>query len=171
MHCKLSLSLCNCDLRGERMDVKAALGGAVDTAMDSRVAGLSAPRGQERDVAKIKKLANEFESVFLEQMLKGMRSTVQKGGLVDGGNAEEVYTSMLDSEYSKIMAGQRGSGIADMIERQLLQTMGVKSGVSGKSTQTAGIRAYHSAPRTTLQREGKPVTMESGSPAIMKAVR
>ena len=153
------------------MDVKAALGGAVDAAMESRVAGLTVNKSQERDVAKVKKLANDFESVFLEQMLKNMRSSIQKGGLVDGGNAEEVYTSMLDSEYAKVMAGQRSSGIADMIEHQLLQTMGVKSEVSGKSVQKAGLRAYHGAGSAPLQPESKPVTIEPESGPQIKPAR
>ena len=36
---------------------------------------------------------------------------MQKGGLIDGGNGEDIFKGMLDSEYSKAMASQRSSGI------------------------------------------------------------
>jgi len=70
--------------------------------------------------SKIKELANEFEALFLDIMVRTMRQSVQKSGFIDGGNAEEIYRSMLDTEYSKNMAAQRTSGIADAIEKQLM---------------------------------------------------
>ena len=72
------------------------------------------------DKAAIAKLAEEFESIFTEIMLKSMRDSVHKSELIDGGNGEDVFRSMLDSEYAKTMAGQRRSGIADAIERHLI---------------------------------------------------
>lgn len=73
-----------------------------------------------RDKGEIKKLANEFEAIFLQIMLKSMRDSVQKSELVDGGNGEDIFRTMLDSEYAKSMAEQRTSGIAQNIENQLL---------------------------------------------------
>ena len=70
--------------------------------------------------SKIKKLSKEFESLFLDVVLKSMRNTVQKSGLIDGGHAENLYQSMLDSEYAKVMSEQGNNGLAEMIEKQLL---------------------------------------------------
>tara|TARA_B100000902_G_C27115659_1_gene815927 strand:+ start:402 stop:794 length:393 start_codon:yes stop_codon:yes gene_type:complete len=75
---------------------------------------------ENQDVKKIKDLSEEFESLFLEIMLKSMRDSVEKSGLVDGGNAENIFQGMLDKEYSKKMSSQRSSGIADAIESHLL---------------------------------------------------
>ena len=74
----------------------------------------------DRDKGEIKKLANEFEAIFLQIMLKSMRDAVPKSELVDGGNGEDIFRTMLDSEYAKSMAEQRTSGIAQNIENQLL---------------------------------------------------
>ncbi|MEN9835490.1 MAG: peptidoglycan hydrolase FlgJ, partial [Pseudomonadota bacterium] len=60
----------------------------------------------DRDRATIKKAAEDFESLFLNIVLKSMRDTVQKSGLIDGGNAEDIYKSLLDDEYAKMMAAQ-----------------------------------------------------------------
>ena len=75
----------------------------------------------DNDTAQIKQLAEEFESLFLGIVLKSMRDTVPKDGLINGGNAEDIYRSMLDTEYSKQMAQQRSTGLADNIEEYLLR--------------------------------------------------
>ena len=81
----------------------------------------SVEKNKINDIKEIKKLANEFESIFTELMLKSMRSSVQKGGLVDGGNGEDIFKGMLDTEYAKAMAEQKDRRIADSIESHLLQ--------------------------------------------------
>lgn len=68
---------------------------------------------------KLKDKCNEFQSILYSCMLKSMRSTVQKSGLIDGGNAEDIYTSMLDEEYAKIMSKNTKSSIADALYNQL----------------------------------------------------
>ena len=61
----------------------------------------------------------EFESIFAKMMLKEMRKTVEKSGLVDGGWAEDIFQDMLDDEYSKTMAKTASFGLADQLYRQL----------------------------------------------------
>ena len=69
---------------------------------------------------QIGNISEEFESVFLNLVFKSMRDSVHSGGLVDGGNAEEIYRSMLDSEYSRQMATQRQTGLANAIEKFII---------------------------------------------------
>lgn len=69
---------------------------------------------------EIGKLSEEFESLFLGLVLKSMRDSVQKSGLIDGGNAEAIYRSMLDEEYAKQMASQHLTGLSDQIADFLL---------------------------------------------------
>ncbi len=142
------------------MDVKAAMLNSVDQSQASRVDSMTSQASREHNVAKVKQLSKDFEAVFLEQMLRTMRSSVQKSGLVDGGNAEEIYRSMLDGEYAKIMAGQGTSGLSQMIERQLLQTMGVKSEASEVAAKTNARSAYQKASTVTLQPEQKEVKIK-----------
>ncbi|MFW7377892.1 MAG: rod-binding protein [Oligoflexus sp.] len=49
-----------------------------------------------------------------------MRDSIQKSDFIDGGNGEEIFRSMLDSEYAKSLASQRSTGLAESIERHLL---------------------------------------------------
>ncbi len=72
----------------------------------------------ERD-NRLKKACREFESVFTYEMLKSMRSSIEKCDLFHGGQAEEIYESMLDQELSKNMAGKGSNSIAELLYQQL----------------------------------------------------
>ena len=80
----------------------------------------SARRGFEgRDNGAMEKACKEFESLFVQHMLKQMRETVPKDGLFSGGSAERVYTSMLDGEMAKTISDSKGIGLAPILYRQL----------------------------------------------------
>jgi Rod binding domain-containing protein len=69
--------------------------------------------------SKLYKVSQEFEAIFIKQMLNVMRKSVNKTGLMDGGMAEEIFEDMLYDEYAQNMAKSGSFGIADMIYRQL----------------------------------------------------
>jgi len=91
---------------------------------------------------EIKRLSNEFESLFLSIVLKSMRNSVQKSGLMDGGNAEEIYRSMLDEEYAKSMAEQRHTGIADNIEEFMRKAQFDNAGIRSGVEKADGVKKY-----------------------------
>jgi flagellar protein FlgJ len=104
----------------------------------------SAGKKTPENLAAIKKLSDEFEAIFLEIVLKSMRETVDKSKLTDGGNGEQIFQSMLDSEYAKNLANQRTSGLAESIEKHLIGMMPENN--KAKSVQEAAGRAqYHKA--------------------------
>ena len=70
---------------------------------------------------RLRKQCSEFESFLYNCMLKTMRSTVSDDGLFSGGNAEKIYQSMLDQEYSQMMSEKMNSGLADALYKQLMQ--------------------------------------------------
>jgi len=74
---------------------------------------------QIKDLTKLKELSIEFESFFMKETVDAMRKTVPKSGLIDGGNAEEIYRSMYDDQLSKSMAESGGTGIAKAIFNQM----------------------------------------------------
>jgi Rod binding domain-containing protein len=65
------------------------------------------------------KACQDFESIFIKQMLNVMRKTVHKTGLMDGGMAEEIFEDMLYDEYALKMAQSRQFGISDMLYKEL----------------------------------------------------
>lgn len=88
------------------------------------------------DRAAIRKVAEQFEALFMQQLLKSMREAVPKSGMFDGPGSE-IYTSMLDGQLSTAATGKPG-GLAAMIERQLL-------GNPGELGDSAGGRTFFSA--------------------------
>jgi len=79
--------------------------------------------GQLSDAKRkeLKKISQDFESLFVGMMLKSMRATVPEDKLVGGGRAEETFRSMLDQEYATAAARRGGIGIATMVEKELLR--------------------------------------------------
>lgn len=82
------------------------------------------PDGKSKTIDKSSPLyeqCREFESIFINMMLKEMRSTVQKTGLLDGGQAEDIFSDMLYDEYAKDMAKVSGFGLADAVYLELVR--------------------------------------------------
>lgn len=74
---------------------------------------------QARQAAKLKQASRMFESYFLQQLMKEMRKTVSKGGLISGGKGEEMFNDLMDQAQSDRATAVRSMGIADLIERQM----------------------------------------------------
>ena len=69
------------------------------------------------DKAGLEAAAKQFESLFMNMMLKSMRQASSQDSLFDNDQTR-LYTSMLDQQLSQSMAS-RGIGLADMMVRQL----------------------------------------------------
>lgn len=68
---------------------------------------------------RLKEACIELESLFINYLLKEMRATIPKSGFISGGKAEEIYTSMLDSQLAKEMAARGGIGLSSLLCDQL----------------------------------------------------
>ncbi len=105
------------------MGISASLPGtfANKLALDSQ--GLDSLRlqaKQEPDKA-LKLAAKQFETVFMNMMLKSMRDATPQDGLFDSEQTK-MFTSMLDQQLAENM-GSRGVGLADIIMKQLSRQM------------------------------------------------
>lgn len=65
----------------------------------------------------LKAAAKQFESVFLNMMLKSMREATPQDGVFDSEQTK-MFTSMLDQQLAQSMAA-RGVGLADIMVKQL----------------------------------------------------
>ena len=74
------------------------------------------------------RVCQDFESIFIKQMLNVMRKTVHKTGLTDGGMAEEIFEDMLYDEYALKMAQSSRFGISDMLYKELSRPNEVSRG-------------------------------------------
>lgn len=96
---------------------------------------------QLQETKKVAELSREFEAIFLEQMIRSMRATIPKDGILNAGNAEDVYQSMLDSEYAKSMTQQgSGIGLGAALQRQLGE---MAESLSRKAYREVAAQALH----------------------------
>ena len=64
--------------------------------------------------------SQDFEALFIKQMLDVMRKTIHKeNDLLGGGIGQDVYEDMLYNEYAKKMAATAQFGLADIIYKQV----------------------------------------------------
>lgn len=106
------------------MELKPAALAAAAGVEPSRQSGAALKSGSGADDkvrTTARKVAREFEAMFVGMMLKSMRETVGKDSLTGGGRGEEVFRSLLDQEYAQAIAAQGTLGIAQNIEKQLIE--------------------------------------------------
>lgn len=85
--------------------------------------------GTDASDPSLKSACDGMEALFINHMLSEMRKTVPKSGFLDGGRAEEIYTSLMDAELATHMAGAGGLGLSTVLLEQLSRNGG---GTPGK---------------------------------------
>lgn len=76
--------------------------------------------------AVVREAAKQFESLFMQQLLKTMRESSQATGMLDN-DASKLGSEMLDTQWSSKLSGMPG-GLSDVIARQLERQMGMNPG-------------------------------------------
>ncbi len=88
----------------------------------------------------LKAAAQQFETLFLQMVMKSMRDSVPQDGLLDSEQSR-FYTGMLDQQLAQnLTTTGQGVGFARLIEQQLGRTMAGANGttVSGEAANAAG---------------------------------
>jgi len=99
------------------------------------LAGLRAQAEQRPSEAQ-SSVAKQFESLFINTMLKEMRKTVSRSDLL-GSDAMETYEQMFDQQIALGMAKAGGVGLAPFIEAQLARQESRKVDVTSDATPTS----------------------------------
>ena len=91
--------------------------------MDNTIADSIKPLASQPDAARrlkeLKRATDEFESLFINAMLKSMRNTVIESGLFPDNAGKQIYTSMMDEYLAREIAHSGGMGISDMLFKEL----------------------------------------------------
>lgn len=75
----------------------------------------------DKDLNKINKTAQDFEAVFVTEMMRPMMNMVDVDPEFGGGKGEEVFRDFTLNEYGKRFASQGGLGIATHVKEQLIR--------------------------------------------------
>lgn len=82
--------------------------------------------GREDKDQALRKVAEQFESMFVKMMMKSMRDAnkVFQEDSIMHSPQEDFYQQMYDDQLSVKLTGKQGMGLADVIYRQLNQDFG-----------------------------------------------
>ena len=97
--------------------------------------------------AALEEVAAQFESIFLQQMLKSMRDATTKSDLFDSSQMD-TYQSMADQQLAVQLSEQGGIGLARMMVEQM-QTRGMVSESADASAPDIASMSAASEPDAT----------------------
>ena len=88
-----------------------------------------------QDPAALKEAAKQFESLFTQMLLKGMRETNKSfGDSMFSSDQTDFYQSMFDDQMAVQLSKGKGLGLADMLIRQLTVGAGTDAVNGGRRT-------------------------------------
>ncbi|MBI2254246.1 MAG: rod-binding protein [Proteobacteria bacterium] len=90
-------------------------------AMDPRLQATPGIGQAPRNAAGIAKVAEDFEAFFAGLVFEQMSSDIEPDPVVGGGEGEDMFKGLLNQEYGKAIARTHSLGIADVVQKQLLQ--------------------------------------------------
>jgi len=67
----------------------------------------------------LRQVAGQFEALFIQELLRSMRSTTLETGLTGNDRASKMYREMYDEAMSGNLATSGGFGIGRMLEEEL----------------------------------------------------
>jgi Rod binding domain-containing protein len=76
--------------------------------------------------AQAEQVAQQFERMFITEMLQPMFSGIETDGPFGGGQGEDVFRPMLIDQYADAVAKGGGVGIADAVLKEILRLQGLE---------------------------------------------
>lgn len=93
---------------------------AIETVTDLKP---SAEKTRAQKDKELKETCAAFEGMFLQMMMKTMRSASMESTLVKKNGGEKIFTEMLDQEYVNLAAKNGSSGLGGTLYEHLKSTL------------------------------------------------
>jgi flagellar protein FlgJ len=117
---------------------------------------------------KLQDASKMYETYFLNQMMKAMRSTVQESGFIKANQGEKIFREKLDNEYVDKWSDRGGIGLADLIYQQLMDKFGAQMGLRAKESPPQG--PLQLRPQDTVQMKRLGTTQNSVTLAVQPKI-
>ena len=78
--------------------------------------------------ARLRDACAQMAGAFTAELLKALRRTVPESGLIEKGQAEEMFTSMMDDAVAQSAAARQERGLGAALYRQLRSLIGGPNG-------------------------------------------
>jgi len=85
--------------------------------------------------AQLKSACRDFESIFLNYILKSARNALPENQLFENTSESKMYKSMMDEKLAVSMARGQGAGLAPILYEELSESLpsSDRNGTSAKS--------------------------------------
>lgn len=108
----------------------------------------------KRDVAadpqgNLRQVAQQVEGMFVQMMLKSMRSTLPEDGILSS-NQTRFFTSMYDQQIAQ-QVSQKGLGLAEVIVKQMSEAHSVPSEMAGITPMALDNEILQTLPNQALE--------------------
>ncbi|MHB1167849.1 MAG: rod-binding protein [Longimicrobiales bacterium] len=88
-------------------------------------------RGVEKTPdAQLRDACAQMEGAFTAELMKALRRTVPESGLIEKGQGEELFTSMMDDAVAQSAAARQERGLGAALYRQLRSLLGSSNGAA-----------------------------------------
>lgn len=116
----------------------------VQQAADSLNAAASGSDKDPKELAQLRKVSRDFESIFLSYMMKTMKEAIPKNDFLGQSEGEKIFTEMKDDELAKGMAKAGGIGLGKLLEQQLIHSLrsAIPQGTPGLDDQKVNPGAF-----------------------------
>ena len=116
----------------------------------------------EGDEKVTKEVAQQFEAIFINMMLKSMREATDRSGLLDS-ETTKTYESMFDQQLSTELSANGTFGIAQALQNQLNQSPAAKTeGGALPLPKSKGYELRQNNGAYELQRLGRAIPLSRG---------
>ncbi|MEC8620987.1 MAG: rod-binding protein [Pseudomonadota bacterium] len=116
----------------------------------------------EGDEKVTKEVAQQFEAIFINMMLKSMREATDRSGLLDS-ETTKTYESMFDQQLSTELSANGTFGIAQALQNQLNQSPAAKTeGGTLPLPKSKGYELRQNNGAYELQRPGRSIPLSRG---------
>jgi len=100
---------------------------------------ISVAQNSQTSEERLREVAALYEREFSRQLVKSMRATIPKSGLVTENQAEKIFSEELYNHYGDLMADRGPQSLRDHIYKNLVERFGAQMGIRDKSLKSHGI--------------------------------
>lgn len=140
-------------------------------AQDAGQARPAGKPGKQADPNAVRRTSEEFEAVFISEMISHMFKGLKTDGMFQGGFGEGIWREHMFIEMGRNIARSGGVGVADQVMGHMLKAQGVPAEEAAKMAVSKVVAYERAGSAIRAQAEGDGTTSPGQGPAAWRQPR
>lgn len=140
-------------------------------AQDAAQARPAGKPGKLADQNAVRRTSEEFEAVFISEMISHMFKGLKTDGMFQGGFGEGIWREHMFIEMGRNIARSGGVGVADQVMGHMLQAQGVPAEEAAKMAASKVVAYERAGSAIKAQPEGDGTAAHGQGPAAWRQPR